>query len=247
MRLKSGLNIAVAAGFVISSAASAGVVTGGEFVLDFDEAALSGLTSQLNNNAWWDAAASADKGEADMRTLPAPGAVPDSFTFAVFGSSVPTPPAGLPGRFPKASTFDYTGDPTTGTGVIGLAGAHVADGSFNGELIFGDYDLRYDASRVGNAAGGSGWFLTNNISFSSESWDLTNVATTIIDGNNFSLSGDVALTAATGGFLGGAAGTDIGDFSFTATVVPIPAAAWLLGTGLVSLVGVSRRKNAAIA
>lgn len=35
------------------------------------------------------------------------------------------------------------------------------------------------------------------------------------------------------------------DFSMTPVVVPVPAAVWLFGTGLLGLVGIARRKNAA--
>lgn len=35
------------------------------------------------------------------------------------------------------------------------------------------------------------------------------------------------------------------DFSMTPVVVPVPAAVWLLGSGLLGLMGIARRKNAA--
>jgi len=36
-----------------------------------------------------------------------------------------------------------------------------------------------------------------------------------------------------------------GDFSFTVSEVPVPAAAWLFGSGLIGLIGIARRKYAA--
>ena len=39
-------------------------------------------------------------------------------------------------------------------------------------------------------------------------------------------------------------GTDFAPFSHDATYVPVPAAAWLFGSGLLGLVGIARRKRA---
>ena len=39
-------------------------------------------------------------------------------------------------------------------------------------------------------------------------------------------------------------GNDVAPFSHDATYVPVPAAVWLFGTGLLGLVGVARRKHA---
>lgn len=219
MKIKSNLRaVTFLTGLAIASSASAGEVTTGEFVLDFDESGLFSLSSQIENTAWFDAVESADKSTAELMGKTD---VPDSFDFKVFGSSIPTPPVGLAGRFPKASTFDYQGAPNTGTGYIGLAGLHSIS-TVGGAVLFGDYTLSYDLSRVDNAAGGSGWFLTNHNTFSLIAFDLTNVETTVIDENNFALSGDVVIAKDLGFMLQspGDEGVDIGNFTFTTLADP---------------------------
>lgn len=101
------------------------------------------------------------------------------------------------------------------TGKIGLAGVHQLTGAFKSALVSGDYDLNYDKDRVGNSVDGSGWYLTNNISFTLVAYALTNVKTTLIDDNNFSLSGDVVLTSANAQMMMATEGTDVGNFTFT--------------------------------
>ena len=203
-----------AAGIFASSVASAAAVTSGEFVLDFDENTMSGLSAQPHIDRWFDGTASADKSETDMRTNPAyasSNAAPGSLTFSVNGSGTPAG-TGLEGRSPQASTFNFTDSsaPETGSGTIGLAGVY----------IFGNNtsDLPASAGDFGLAPSGSDWVLTNNINFAVPAFTLGNVTITAIDDDNFSLSGDVFFTAANAGFTGGSgttADTDIGDFSFT--------------------------------
>ncbi|OQK17916.1 hypothetical protein AU255_08660 [Methyloprofundus sedimenti] len=201
-------------GLVLSTCVSAGSVTKGAFVLNFDEASLFNLDVQVKNVNWFDSAASAEKTPQEMRDTAPSESVPDSFTFAVFGSSIPTPPLGLEERAPQPSTFQYEGDPTTGIGRIGLAGFHIIS-TLAGGVSMGDYALSYDASRIGNNAGGSGWFITNYHAFRLESFDLTNVEVTLIDEENFSLSGDVVIASELALLLSAEEGTDVGDFTFT--------------------------------
>jgi len=222
MKIKANLTKAlVLSGMMMSASVSAGDVNTGVFVLDFDEAQLFGLGAQVENVNWFDSASSADKTPQEMRdTVPA-DSVPDSFTFAVFGSSIPTPPLGLQERAPQPSTFEYEGDPSTGTGRIGLAGFHVIS-SVAGGMSMGDYALSYDASRIDNGAGGSGWFITNYHAFRLESFDLTNVEVTVIDEDNFTLSGDVVVASELALMLSVEEGTDVGDFNFTTVADSIP-------------------------
>ena len=211
-----------AAGIFASSVASAAAVTSGEFVLDFDENTMSGLSAQPHIDRWFDGTASADKSETDMRTNSAyasSNAAPGSLTFSVNGSGTPVG-TGLEGRSPQASTFNFNNSsaPETGSGSIGLAGVY----------IFGNNssDLPASAGDFGLAPSGTDWVLTNNINFAVPAFTLGNVTATALDDDNFSLSGDVFFTAANAGFTGGpgtTADTDIGDFSFTTLLASVPA------------------------
>ncbi|WP_428354951.1 hypothetical protein [Methyloprofundus sp.] len=215
MQIISNLTRVLAlSGMFLSANVSAGSVTSGEFVLDFDEAALQNLDVQVVNVNWFDSVASADKTPQQMRETPPADAVPDSFVFKVFGASIATPPMGLEERSPQASTFTYEGNPTNGTGTIGLAGFHVIS-TIGGGMSMGDYGLTYDASRVGNNANSSGWLITNYHAFALRSFELTNVEISIIDDENFSMTGDVVIASGLSLMLQADEGTDVGDFSFT--------------------------------
>lgn len=243
MKLKICLNLtAVTIGLALTSGASATDVTTGKFVLNFDEAALLSLPAKIVHSAWYDEAASADKTATELRKAPSQESAPDSFSFNVFGATVSTPPKGLKDRKPVASTFSYTGDPTTGTGKIGLAGAHQITGDFKGSLISGDYGLSYDTERIGNESNGSGWLLTNYIGFTLPAYDLTNVTTTIIDDDNFSLSGDVVFTDSNAAMMLTETGIKAGTFTFTTVasgdaIMPAPSmsATFTAGTNLLML------------
>ncbi len=218
MKLKTTLTL-TAAGLFASSVTSAAAVTSGEFVLDFDEGTLSGLSAQPHIDGWFDGAASANKSEPDMRQNISSNPAPGSLTFSVNGTGTPAG-TGLEGRFPQASTFNFDNSsaPETGSGSIGLAGVY----------IFGNNssDLPASAGDFGLAPSGTDWVLTNNLSFAAPAFTLGNVTATAIDDDNFSLSGDVFFTAANAGFTGGpgtTADTDIGDFSFTTLLASVPA------------------------
>ncbi|MCK5889240.1 MAG: hypothetical protein KAG19_04800 [Methylococcales bacterium] len=223
MIVKSKLATAIISAGLVSTTAHAGTVTTGQLIIDFDEAAWLALPTNITHSAWHDEKNSADKTIDDLVLEKAQTSVPDKFIFNVFGETIPASPKGLAGRKPVASTFSYTDEPETGTGKIGFAGVHKLTGLFEGALVYGDYDLRYDESRLDNAAEGSGWYLTNNISFSLPAYDLTNVESIIIDDNNFSLSGDVVLTAYNALMLMSEEGTRVGNFTFTTkTSTPKP-------------------------
>ena len=74
------------------------------------------------------------------------------------------------------------------------------------------------------------------------------VANYSFDGTNFTLdyhwdasyNGGVGLGLGTGPF-----DVTVYDLHLAGTVVPVPAAAWLFGSGLLALVGMARRKKAA--
>jgi hypothetical protein len=59
----------------------------------------------------------------------------------------------------------------------------------------------------------------------------------------FNSSASFASGALGVGGNGLANGTVTIDYTYNATPTPIPAAAWLLGSGLLGLAGIRRRKN----
>ncbi|NOS81636.1 MAG: VPLPA-CTERM sorting domain-containing protein [Nitrospira sp.] len=164
-------------------------------------------------------------------------------TYGVNGATV----TNLTGRFAQPTTFTFDPgdptDPTIATGAIGLGGVMRFDVNpllGGGNFVIGDFTLEYDASR----SQGSGWFLKNNNGFSLAAFDTTSVSTTT-GPNAFSLLGNLTVSPEFGGlFLAPSdIGKVVGTFSFqTQAPVPLPAAAWLFGSGLVGLVGIARRR-----
>lgn len=236
----------------VSPAAS---VTSGAFTMNLDRNALaqlavnpSGTPPTLYLEEFWNTPTSASltatqiqtAGVADLVTgtgeIPATGLIYD-----VTGATVTNPA----GRFIQATNFSYDPNDLTGTanGQIGLGGVMRFLGNFPGIFVNGDFALKYDATRVGNAAGGSGWYLLNNYSFPISSWDLTDVTAS---SNPFSLSLSGTLKwspeVASAFFTTSDIGKSMGTFTFVSPV-PLPAAAWLFGSGLIGLAGVARRRG----
>ncbi|MFO0733874.1 MAG: hypothetical protein U0361_23525 [Nitrospiraceae bacterium] len=162
--------------------------------------------------------------------VPGNGEIPATgLVYNVTGSTVTNPA----GRAIQATNFTYDPSNLTGTatGQIGLGGVLRFMGNFGGIFATGDYALKYDATRVGNAAGGSGWYLLNNYGFPVPGWDLTDV-TASSDPFSLSLSGTLKWSPeVTNAFFHSSdIGKSMGTFTFVSPV-PLPAAAWLFGSG----------------
>lgn len=238
------ISIITASAMFTPSSASASLLQTGMATIDLDATAWSSLNDQTVR-AVFNKTDMNTMSSADLLTAPLGSPSTTGLQFEMYTNDAPV---GLAGRGPVNTTFDYNGtDATTSSGMIGLAGAWKTDSTvFTGQLIFGDFSLHYDAARVGVNAGGtsSGWTLTNHVSFAASTADLANI--TLVNGTDgFTLSGDIALNAGSAAFLGGAAGQDVGDFSVTVSSVPVPAAVWMFGSGLLGLIGLGRKKTAA--
>ncbi len=173
--------------------------------------------------------------------VPGNGEIPATgLVYNVTGSTVTNPA----GRAIQATNFTYDPSNLTGTatGQIGLGGVLRFMGNFGGIFATGDYALKYDATRVGNAAGGSGWYLLNNYGFPVPGWDLTDV-TASSDPFSLSLSGTLKWgPEVTNAFFHSSdIGKSMGTFTFVSPV-PLPAAAWLFGSGVIGLAGLARRR-----
>lgn len=177
------------------------------------------------------------------------------FELAAIGNDPLNQPAQ---RFVKATSADFSIDSNTLTGVagsqIGMTGVQgfYAPGwpPSGGGVVNGDFSITYDANRQGT--GQTGWTLTNNLYFSMAVYDLSNLSLSFTDANNWQLSGDLLMSPENGGMLQGASLNDVGDFCLgvgshagcgQVAAVPVPAAIWLFGSGLVGFIGVSTRKH----
>jgi hypothetical protein len=102
-----------------------------------------------------------------------------------------------------------------------------------------------------SAGGAGGWdptILTSNAS----NW-YSNGPTNAITGLNTTATlydvaavSNVSTTLATNSSLGNVELTSAGLIFLTSAPVPLPAAFWLLGSGLLGLFGIGRRKTAAV-
>jgi len=148
-----------------------------------------------------------------------------SYTNEIYAMNGPTV-TNLSSRYTQPTTFTYLrGNLTNETGSIGLGGVArfaVLGGAY-GNLLFGDYTLQYDSSRI--ALGGSGWYLYNNIPPSAAAFDLINVS--VVETTNFfTISGDLGVSFEVANFLYATPGdtlADVGTFNFTGYTVPFTA------------------------
>ncbi|MHB8472653.1 MAG: VPLPA-CTERM sorting domain-containing protein [Gammaproteobacteria bacterium] len=145
----------------------------------------------------------------------------------------------------------------------------VIDGSgTNGHSMFGDgstgITFTFDAGTLGTLPTHVGLVWTdgayyNQVTF--QAWDSANVSLGTVVGNNI---GDGSFLGGTaedrffgvvnaGGIskirmwnsqmTGGGSGIEVDHLQYGASAVPLPAAAWLFGSGLLGLTGMARRKQ----
>lgn len=246
-----------------ASATPLSAATGGTFTFNLDSAALGnyvGGSSLGTNNYYLSSFANTAASDPTVVTAAAfsstIGATQISATDLVHDlTSVGINPAGqLAGRHVQATTVGFSIDSSTLAGVddeklgmTGMQGFYIPNYNGNPSKMYtGDFSLEFDSNRASNAA--SGWYLNNNAGFTLDTYDLANLNVTVSDANNWLLTGDLLMAPGLAGMLGGPAYTDVGGFqlgvgSYAASPVPVPAAAWLFGGGLLSLLGVARRKS----
>ena len=140
--------------------------------------------------------------------------------YAMNGSTV----TNLPTRYTQPTTFLYaSGNLTNHTGSIGLGGVarFAVLGGAGGNLLFGDYTLQYDLSRI--ALGGTGWYLLGNIPPAAAAFDLLNTKVEETT-NSFTMSGDLGVSFEVANFLFSTPAdtlANVGTFTFTGYTVPL--------------------------
>lgn len=207
------------------SAQSAATVVNGKAVINFDQVAWSALASGYGPTPVLTLSAFFSQAQANALTqsqLLNNVQTNYSYTNEIYvmnGATV----TNLPTRYTQPTTFTYQrGDLTNQTGSIGLGGVarFAVYGGAYGNLLYGDYTLQYDSSRLG--LGGTGWYLLGNIPPAAAAFDLINV--TVVETNtSFSISGDLGVSFEVANFLYSTPGdwlADVGTFSFTGYTVP---------------------------
>lgn len=244
--MKSVLALVVLSGFTVTTAAAAEVgIAGGSATLSFDLSTFLGQ-SPLST---FDAAFGITETRTEVLAgLPGnnpsavqtwntnPASTPSPTGRTIQGTTLTIDPANVLGTW-GAVTSDV-GSFASGGEQIGFGGLTrwTLDPGIPGVLLFGDWALRYSPARAGTVAGAttnlrSGLVLTSNIDFASAAFvDIGNAVITV-SGNTFSITGDMLASDAllVLGFPQPTLGLDVGDFNFTATLVPAPGAAALLG------------------
>lgn len=256
--MKSVLSFVVLSGLAVSTAAASEVgIASGSATMSFDLPTFLGQ-SPLNT---FDAAFGITETRDQLLNLPgnSPSASQNWVTNPV-GTPSPT------GRTIQGTTLTIDpsnvlgtwGAVTSDAGAFAIGGEQIGFGGMTrwtldpgipGILLFGDWALRYSPARAGTFAGSttnirSGLVLTSNIDFANATFVDIGNANILVTGNTLSITGDMLLSDGliALGFPQANLGLDAGDFNFTATLVPAPGAAVLLGVG--GLLAARRRRTA---
>lgn len=240
-----------------ASAISLSAATGGTFTFNYDSAALgqAAYGDVLGNNGYyltdfWNTADSAPSNSANTSNyfMGSAGTTQISATNLVHDITTtgPSPSNQAVGRNVQGTSPAFSIDSSTLAGVsgaqLGLTGIQsFYAANFNGHVTAGDFSLAYSDTT-------SGWYIYNSFSFGLDMYDLSNLALTVTDANNWELSGDLLMASGYAGMIYGQTGANVGTFnlgvgSYATSPVPVPAAAWLFGGGLLSLLGAVRKKS----
>lgn len=257
---------AILAATLMMTTATAEAITlnapsGGTFTMNLDRDALAPyfgyrLTS-FRDTAASDYTNPANTGDALVSQI---GTTEISAVNRVFDlTPIGSDPAGQAAqRFVKGTSSNFSIDSNTLAGVAGAkVGMTGVQGFYaplwppaGGGLVNGDFSVTYDASR--QTDGRSGWYLANNIYFTMAVYDFRNLSLAFTDADNWQLSGDLLMSPENGGMLQGPSLNDVGGFCLgTGTysgcglvaAVPVPAAAWLFGSGMFAIAGSATRRR----
>jgi hypothetical protein len=205
--------------------AGAARVFAGKAVINFHPAAWQSLASGygpapvLTLSGFFNQAQANALSQSQLLTNVEGGYSYSNQVYAMNGATV----SNLPSRYTQPTTFVYpVGSLTNHTGRIGLGGVarFSVFGGLGGNLLFGDYTLQYDSSRI--ALGGSGWYLRGNIAPAAAAFDLLNV-NVMETTNAFTISGDLGVSPEVANILFSTPGdtlANVGAFNFTGCTVP---------------------------
>lgn len=228
-------------GLLAPATASAALVTGNAtFTIDNSVfKASNGYADWINK--WW---GPADNNTGITSSTPGGTTLPlsgnFSMLFPVNNNLVTTycNACGPYGRSLQATTMDAS---NTSIGQIGLSGAWLVDNvSHTGTVTPYDFHLRKTA--------GTWNIVTYDTAFGYQNFlTLTNVSESLNGNGELLLSGDLKWTGLWASLAQANRDKVIGTFTLAPAAVPVPAAVWMFGSGLLGLLGVARRKALVVA
>ena len=230
-------------GFLAPATASAALVTGNA-VITIDNSALAASSINVSGgypNGWivskfWDSSYNTTGitgATTGGLTLPTTGSTSMNFAVNSNTTTISYPSAGPYGRTQQATTMDTSVG--TSTGQIGLSGGWLLT-SAGGSGVLSPYDFKVQKT-------GSTWnIVTYDNAFGYQNFlKMTDVSESIIAGQ-LHLSGNLKWTGLWALLVGANQNTVVGTFNLAPAAVPVPAAVWLFASGLLGLLGVSRKK-----
>ena len=140
------------------------------------------------------------------------------------------------GRSLQATTMDAI---DTSSGQIGLSGAWLINSQLGAATPY-DFNLSKTSGT---------WFIkTFDTGFQFQNFmKLVNVSETLNANGELLLSGDLQVTGLWAALTQMDTNAIVGHFDLAPSAVPLPAAVWLFGSGLLGLLGVARKKAAVAA
>ncbi len=248
-----------------SATASAGLITSGQATISIDIDVLSAAPGFLTFNRFYgapgDQAATLTRSQMlSPSGPPYPGSPTsmDGMEFGVNGEGVSSPtgrvrqstdldydPADVLGSWSASRQYPGLGTPVRGGEQIGLDGVILLNVSSGGNLILGDFALRYAPSFANG--GDPGLVVTSNFDFLDAPLFLLGDVEITATAASLTIRGDLLMTALGYTFFGVPIGTDVGDFRLVAytnaTAVPEPASLAMLGLGAAFAVALRRRRR----
>ena len=189
-------------------------------------------------NKFWDASYNTTgitASTAGGLTLPTTGNTAMDFPVNTNATTISYPSSGTYGRTEQATTMDAN---DTSIGQIGLSGAFLLT-SVGGSGVLTPYDFNLKKTA------GVWNIQTYDNAFSYQNFlNLTDISETVNGNGELLLSGNLKWTGLWANLVGANTNTVVGTFSLAPSAVPVPAAVWLFGSGLMGLLGFARRKTA---
>lgn len=201
-------------------------ITGGECIVNFDADALAALNFGTNPaipamalEEFFGGVEDSSRNRTQLFTehvVPGYTVIPaTNLLFEINGSSV----VNLTQRYSQPTTMQ--GEPynleTTATGSIGLRGVLRFIGDFEGVFMMGDFEFKYDSTRVNTTTGRSGWVFHNRFdNFRLNAYETKNI-TTVVRPGLLTITGTMIISEAlANAFLPGESGTPVGTFTLRA-------------------------------